>query len=222
MVYEAIEMTTRRRELDVTERSDKLADSSSIVMFRGALQMSILATCRLGNQEAPPIMARKIQTMADEPVRFLKVWDVTVATHDILYTCFDASPEALSIHAKEGDHPILRFVRSCCSYYVGAAGTREVDAAVANVEFTITVRTCHINGPVPNHLLRLFHDLCLDFGVASDAFLDKDPPEFARLSRVQDLKDPICFDIQDLSDAEWAEHIQKLENLQHTARKARD
>ncbi|KAG9196233.1 hypothetical protein G6011_01354 [Alternaria panax] len=210
MVYEAIEATTKKRELDVTDRSKTLADRSLIVMFRGAIQMSILATCRLVNQEASPIMARKTQTMTNEPVRFLMDWDVVVATQDILYSCFDTSPETLALHAREGNHPMALFIKSCRTYYVAAAITRTVDVSIANVEITITALAGHVNDPDMDRVLDSFGYLHLELGVILDMFMEKQPPAAAFLLRLQHIKDLSGLFEKDLSDAEWAEHVRKL------------
>jgi hypothetical protein len=209
MVYEAIEVTTRKEVLDVSRSYDILKEGSSITMLRGALGRSILATSHLVNKEASPIMARKIQIMANEPVRFLMSWQVAVITRDLQRTCFnmltegkDASQYPTSDQAK--------FSRSCSAYCVMAGNQSMHKTHVFNVEFTIT----NVAGEFVHVGLNLLTSLCrmgidpgmcfkvfFDVGLSDSAYVLDSRPESHGITR------------RDITAAEWSEHMKELENL---------
>jgi hypothetical protein len=209
MVYEAIEVTTRKEVLDVSRTYDTLEEGASITMFRGALERSILATSHLVNKEASPIMARKIQIMANEPVRFLMSWHVALITRDLQRTCFnmlteekDASQYPTSDQAK--------FVQSCSAYCMMAGNQSMHKTHVFNVEFTMT-------GPA-GELIYLCEEfltsLCRmgnDSGMCFKVFFDVTILNSAYV--LDSRPEPHGITRREITDAEWSEHLKELEDL---------
>jgi hypothetical protein len=209
MVYEAIEVTTRKEILDVSKTYDTLEEGSSITMLRGALERSILATSHLVNKEASPIMARKIQMMANEPVRFLVSWHVAWITRDRLRTCFniltgekDASQYPTSDEAK--------FVRSCSVYCLMAGNQSMHKTHVLNIEFTITNTAGEFMYRSPNVLTSLGR-MGNDSGICFKAFFQAQFPDSACV--LVSRPEPHGITLRDLTEAEWSEHMKELEDL---------
>ncbi|KAF2824063.1 hypothetical protein CC86DRAFT_409072 [Ophiobolus disseminans] len=87
MVYEQIDITTIRHTLNRSDAGleadvafgwlvpphETLTDSS-ITCIRPTLSVGILSTCHLINQEAKPIIERKLATLKLEPIRYLTDW----------------------------------------------------------------------------------------------------------------------------------------------------
>jgi hypothetical protein len=181
--------------------------------------MSILTTCRLVNQEASPIMARKIQTISNEPMRFVMDWEVAVDTPFLLYLVFDTSPEAVSELAQLGGS-LARFITSCRSYHMAASDTLTLNTSVPRVEFTFTSTAHPVDQLNASCITTFLVKLCCDFGVTYDAFFNTDSHGPASLVRARHYKDPSGVTTQDLTEVEWAEHTRKLEDLEKAAHKA--
>jgi hypothetical protein len=209
MVYEAIEVTTRKEVLDVSRTYDTLEDDASITMFRGALERSILATSHLVNKEASPIMARKIQMMANEPLRFLVSWHVAWITRDRLRTCFniltgekDASQYPTSDEAK--------FVRSCSAYCLMAGNQSMHKTHAFNVEFTIT-NTAREFMYRRRNLITSICRMGNDSGMCFKAFCQAVFPDRACI--LVSRPEPHGTALRNLTEAEWSEHMKELEDL---------
>jgi hypothetical protein len=208
MVYEAIEVTTRKDVLDVSRNYSTLKEDSAITMLRGALARSILATSHLVNKEASPIMARKIQIMANEPIRFLMSWRVALITRDFLFNCFDMLTEEKNASQYQTSDQ-AKFFRSCSSYCVMAGNQSMHKTHFFNVEFTITKTAGKFMYRSPD--LTSFCRMGNDSGICFKAFFQA---ELSHSAYVLDFRlEPHGITLRNLTDAEWSEHMQELENL---------
>ncbi|KAI4679097.1 uncharacterized protein J4E88_006390 [Alternaria novae-zelandiae] len=147
MVYEALDVATRKEKYNPTrkheppyvqiEQDDSWPQGNGkLVMYRRALPMSILATCRLVNKEAAPIIAQKLQKMVKEPVRFRMNWKAANWVQNDPDSCLTNSPEQALAGARSSDS-ISRFVSTCNSYLAGVGLSRLVGTSTADVEATI-------------------------------------------------------------------------------------
>ncbi|KAI4708665.1 hypothetical protein J4E89_006721 [Alternaria sp. Ai002NY15] len=245
MVYEAIDVATRKEKYKPTKEYDiphvriKRDDGSSkgngkLVLYRRVLPVSILATCRLVNQEAGPIIAQKLQQMVKEPVRFGMHWTAANWIQTDLGLCLTTSPEDARAGARSSDAR-WQFVYTCSSYLEGKARSRPVDTSTADVEVAIAsseldyrsmgwsrARTCDF-----------FKGLCQDFGIRPnygdrrvedhrasrriDAIISPQPKKGFRLDNWRMVagkpSDHWNYVIDDVSKGEWEEHVQMLKEL---------
>ncbi|KAI4612219.1 hypothetical protein J4E83_007771 [Alternaria metachromatica] len=178
MVYEAIDVATRKEKWEPTTRYDppnvhiKQDDSSSqgngkLVMYRRVLSMSIRGTCRLVNQEATPIIAQKLQKIVKEPVRFRMDWTTTNWIQHDFGDCVAISLEEASAYTRSSD-PKSQFFFTCSSYLREIVRLRPVDTASADVEVTIAISQLDYRGMgwnrdgISDFVKRLCHGFAID------------------------------------------------------------
>jgi len=225
MVCEAIDVATRKEKYKPTDIHSNR--DGRFVMYRRVLPMSVLTTCRLVNQEAEPIIVRKLQAMVKEPVRFRMDCTATQATQDTLYHCFNSVHEPVLLGTKDY-HSRLRFIKNCSSYLIAISHACPIDTVVADAEVTIT-DTLDIRRD-SNRVSDKLYGICTSFGVSID-MLSKEHPTISsrihttwsapsrtvtlsnwkmkagRSSGVSELR------FRDMDGDEWAEHMQMLEEL---------
>lgn len=190
--------------------------------------MSILATCRLVNQEASPIIAQKLEKMVKEPVRFRIDWTAGNWIQNDLYDCFTTSPEEALAGARSSD-PMWQFVYTCSSYLAEIARLRPADTVSADVE--VTVATCQLDyrsmGWDRECISNFVEGLCQGFGIRSivdsgvdlriDAIISPQPEKGFRLDNWRIVPgQPSSYGsdvVHDMSKGEWEEHVQMLKEL---------
>ncbi|KAI4699550.1 hypothetical protein J4E81_004574 [Alternaria sp. BMP 2799] len=228
MVYEAIGIaykekiykhTIIRRKRDVTTRRLK----RHLVIYRGFLPMSIMATCRLVNQEAAPIIARKTRAMAKEPVRFVMDWNTAQATQKVLYLCLNTSLQP-GLSSTKDFESMSRFVKRCRSYLEAIANIRPAHVSVADVEVTMTsIELGFHTGLAP--LFQMFSRVCKDLGISVDMVMEENPLCNSRVDALRGLsmnnwrtKERRLlgvpeFRLHDMDHVEYGSHIRMLREL---------
>ncbi|KAI4935711.1 uncharacterized protein J4E92_003002 [Alternaria infectoria] len=245
MVYEATDIATRKEKYKPTTRYKppnvyiKQDDGSSqgngkLVMYRRALPMSILVTCRLVNKEAAPIIAQKLKTMVREPVRFRMDWTAANRIQNHLNICLNTSPEGALPVIRSSD-PRSQFFYTCSSYLAEIARLRPADTASAEVEVTIATSELDYRrmGWSRARTCEFFEGLCQDFGIGPnrgnrwhggfgvslriDAIISPQPTNGLRLDNwrtvVGQPPDYKSYVVHDVSKGEWEEHVQMLKKL---------
>ena len=244
MVYKAIDVATRKETYNPTKkcepprvrmkRDDDFSNGNGkLVLYRCVLPMSILATCRLVNQEASPIIAHKLQKMVKEPVRFRMEWAAGNWIQDNLRDCLTTSPEAALAGARSSDS-MWQFVYTCSSYLVEIARLRPADTVSADVE--VTVATSELDyrfmGWDRECISNFVQGLCQGFGIRSSGrFKNLRSGVDLRIDAIVSLQQDKGFRldnwrivagkpsnhwnyvVHDLSRDDWEQHVQMLKEL---------
>ena len=239
MVYEAIDVATKKEKYKPTKeyeppyfRMNRDDDSSNgngkLVLYRRILPMSILATCRLVNQEASPIIAQKLQKMVKEPVRFRIDWTTGNWIQDNLHGCLTTSPEEAVAGARSSD-AMWQFVYTCSSYLVEIARLRPADTVSADVEVTVATSGLDHRGMGWDRecISNFVECLCQGFGIRSigrsgvdlriDAIISPQPEKGFRLDNWRIVAGKPSnhwnYVVRDLSRDDWEQHVQMLKEL---------
>jgi hypothetical protein len=121
MVYEYLEIGVRRHTLTNTEPSwcpcwKPTSDESdaNIILIRPYLPVAILSTCRLINQEAAPLLDRKLRELEKIPLQFfLSYGGAYCLTQGRLLASFSASSRSVSA---DNNKQVEDFMARCSTF----------------------------------------------------------------------------------------------------------
>jgi hypothetical protein len=166
MVYESIDTTTVRRVLQQTEAGmatrgkdrwtgspDGADHGSSITFIRSALLVGVLSICRLVNQEATPIIARRLATLQQLPIRYLVDWASARALSSLYNPLRDCLGPELPLH-------LHRLVGAEAKGSVGSTLEAFMSKCVTFLKATLSGQ----NNGIPNFQITIDHDCELVYG----------------------------------------------------------
>ncbi|KAI4618494.1 hypothetical protein J4E80_005095 [Alternaria sp. BMP 0032] len=234
MVYEAIDVATRKEKYNpsiIRRKQDDAVSrrSGKLVMYRRILPMSILATCRLVNREAAPIITRKAHMILKEPVRFYMNWTPEEATQHVLYGCFDTS-FTTKRPGTAGFDSRWQFIENCRCYLKAITHARPNDTTVSDVEVTIAHLKLDHDRVKFNTIDFILRNICEASSVCMDMVLKEDPRHNSRIdaampaqpgltkmdnwrTMARRVSDVPGVRLRDMDDDEWADHMQMLKEL---------
>jgi len=234
MVYKAIDVGTRKEKYKPTTirckwngRTSKL--NGKLIMYRRILPISILATCRLVNHEAAPIIAQKSQLILKEPVRFYMDWTTAEATQHVLYACFNTSVQPELPGTRDFDS-MWQFIKNCRSYLMAIADARPVNTTAAHVEVTVASIRLGFHRMGFNSISWELFNICETFSVSINMLVKEDPRYNSRIDAAMPaqpgLREMVNWRtkarrvsgisevrLHDMDDDEWADHMQMLKEL---------
>ncbi len=147
-VYNNIEFPTTWHTLDRTQALFRGRDwpvpptaqvyESRVTLIRPHTPLEILMTCHLINEEARPILKRKMEYHKSQPIRYLVDYSAAralVSVSSVLRSCLGLEDEGLS---RYGNETVRDFVSTCTSYLSQTRRTQNGVEGVPSIEMTIT------------------------------------------------------------------------------------